>query len=199
MTLDMANKRIMLDLETYSTASNACILSIGACFFNENTIGEKFYQALRYHNQATSFERRIDLNTVKWWAEQSEEARQVLNDPLAVEFQHGLAAFRMWVLKNAGPQVLSDSARPGDDAVPKIEMWGNGADFDCVILGNAFEAAGIRKPWSYSNNRCFRTLKNVVKLRPGFGIPERLGVHHNALDDAVYQAQCAAVYLRELR
>jgi hypothetical protein len=174
-------KRVMLDLETYSAASNACILSIGACFFDEEKIGAMFYQPLQCHNQVTSFGRHISANTMKWWSEQSEEARQVFNDPNAVELQHGLQAFRDWV----------------GDSNP--EMWGNGADFDCVILGNAFEAVGIQKPWSYSNNRCFRTLKNIVKLRPGFGLPARVGTHHNALDDAIYQAQCAQVYLRELK
>lgn len=177
--------RIMLDLETYSTASNACILSIGACFFDEDTIGEKFYQVLHYHNQATSWNRHVSAQTVQWWNEQSEEARKVFNDPKAVELQHGLLNFWLW-------------AREGRD-FKKIEMWGNGADFDCVILGNAFEAVGIQKPWNYGNNRCFRTLKNIVKLRPGFGIPPREGTHHNALDDAIYQARCAQVYLKELQ
>ena len=177
----MANKRVMLDLETYSTASNACILSIGACFFDEEKIGATFYQPLQYHNQVTSFGRHVKLETVQWWSEQSEEARQVFNDPKAVELPHGLQLFSDWI---AG--------------VP-VEMWGNGADFDCVILGNAFEATTIQRPWMYSNNRCFRTLKNLVKLRPGFGLPARVGTHHNALDDAIYQAQCAQVYLRELK
>ena len=183
MTQDMANKRVMLDLETLSTKSNACILSIGACFFNEETIGAEFYQPVWVLGQNTKYGRHVSTETVEWWSKQSEEARKVFHEP-AVDLQQALLSFRKWVYENADGE--------------KIEMWGNGADFDCVILGNAYEAVGVEKPWSYGLNRCYRTLKNVVKLRPGFGIPERQGIHHNALADAIYQAQCAAVYLREL-
>lgn len=181
MTQDMA-KRIMIDLETLSTKSNACILSIGACVFDNDYIGETFYQVVWTLGQNARYGRHVSEQTIEWWKQQSEEARAVFRDTSAVDLQQALLSFRQWVL----------------EAGDKVEMWGNGADFDCVILGNAYEAVGIEKPWSYAKNRCYRTLKNVVKLRPGHGLPERQGTHHNALDDAIYQAQCAGIYLKEL-
>src|SRR5690606_5722085 len=75
------------------------------------------------------------------------------------------------------------------DSSRDILMWGNGADFDNIILGSLFEDYGYTKPWAtYSNNRCFRTMNNLVKNRT-FVDPGRHGVHHNALDDAITQAK----------
>lgn len=69
--------------------------------------------------------------------------------------------------------------------MPKgVRVWGNGSDFDNVILRNAYAAIGSTYPWRYNDNMCYRTIKNLapdVKMA-------RQGVHHNALDDARSQA-----------
>lgn len=167
----------MLDLETLDTGSNAAILSIGACEFDGGN--REFYQAVQIYSQGL-WGRTESAQTRKWWSEQSEEARRVFADPNAVSLPVALMKFGKWVGKN------------------EVEMWGNGSDFDCVILGNAYDAVEIAKPWSYSKNRCFRTLRNLgIKLEPGEGY-ERVGTQHNALDDAKYQAHYAAAYLRVL-
>jgi hypothetical protein len=65
-----------------------------------------------------------------------------------------------------------------------MPTWGNGSTFDNVILRNAFRACNYEPPWSYWNDRCYRTLKSQhpdVKMA-------RTGTHHNAYDDAVSQA-----------
>ncbi len=65
-----------------------------------------------------------------------------------------------------------------------VKIWGNGADFDNVILTSAYKRNDLELPWRYTNNRCYRTLKSLypeIKL-------ERSGTHHNALDDAISQA-----------
>ena len=65
-------------------------------------------------------------------------------------------------------------------------VWGNGVDFDNVILFNALSRASISWPWSFRNNRCYRTINalygsdiNIFTQR----------VAHRALDDAIYQAK----------
>jgi exodeoxyribonuclease VIII len=81
------------------------------------------------------------------------------------------------------------------------EMWGNGADFDNVILGASYGAIGQRPPWKYSNNRCFRTLKNLIPVDAANELWEKhaKGTHHNALDDAVRQAHIAVDIFKMLR
>jgi len=39
-------------------------------------------------------------------------------------------------------------------------------------------------PWKFRDNRCFRTYKSLISFRP-----PRSGVPHDALEDAVYQAE----------
>ena len=67
----------------------------------------------------------------------------------------------------------------------KARVWGNGASFDNPILANAYRAVNLDPPWRFWNDRCYRTVKSMfgknVKL-------ERIGEHHNALDDAKSQA-----------
>ena len=173
--------RVMLDLETLDTGGDATILSIGAVQFNhlmEPAIRSEFYVAVKPDQRAWG--RTISGETVKWWVGQDRAAQAVFTDEAAVQLPEALSQFSQWYGSVA------------------MEMWGNGADFDNVILGSAYEACHIKRPWSYSLNRCFRTLKNLgIPLGAGEGIA-RMGTHHNALDDAKYQAHYAVAYLRRL-
>lgn len=178
-------KHIMLDLETLDTASSAVVISIGAVAFDPrtNALGDKFYVELTddiARQQAHG--RTIAIDTVRWWMRQDALAKRVfsMSPPDGVERANTLDA-----LSRFGLFVATNGAR---DA----ELWGNGADFDNIILGNLYDAFGLRKPWSYSRNRCYRTMKNlgIGPRRPQV----REGVHHNALDDAITQA----VHLQEI-
>jgi exodeoxyribonuclease VIII len=153
---------IMLDLETMSTASNAAILSIGAVKFS-NKIDDEFYSVVDLKT-CTDVGLEIDNSTIEWWNNQSPEARQVFNE-IPITLEQMLKDFSNWI---------------GD----KPMLWGNGSDFDNVILSNAYKACGIEQPWAYYNNRCFRTLR---ALYPTIKF-ENSGTYHNALDDARSQA-----------
>ncbi len=153
---------IMLDLETMSTASNAAILSIGAVKFS-NKIDDEFYRVVNLKT-CTDVGLEIDNSTIEWWNNQSPEARQVFNE-IPITLEQMLKDFSNWI---------------GD----KPMLWGNGSDFDNVILSNAYKACGIEQPWAYYNNRCFRTAK---ALYPAVKM-EVTGTYHNALDDAHSQA-----------
>ena len=65
------------------------------------------------------------------------------------------------------------------------EIWGNGASFDPVLWGSAYDAMHHPRPWRFWNERCFRTVK---ALYPHVPVPPRSGTHHNALADALHQA-----------
>ena len=179
---------IMVDIETLDTQQSAVVLSIGAVVFDPHSkaLGETFYVEFTddLESQQTKG-RTISADTVRWWMMQSDAAKVVFakrdEDDLIVKgkinvasrlsTEDGLNEFSYFVARNGGK---------------KVELWGNGADFDNVILGSLYEDFGIKRPWSYSRNRCFRTMKNIR------GVPhktERFGVHHNALDDAITQVE----------
>lgn len=161
---------IMVDLETLGTKPTSIILSIGACRITEGEPADHFYRVI---NVASCRDAGLtsDDSTVKWWNSQDENARRVFTDPSVPLFQ-ALADFSTYMRKYGSRSV---------------RLWGNGSDFDNVILNNAFQAVGASTPWMFYNNRCFRTVRklfgqNIVE-------PERQGTYHNALDDALHQAR----------
>lgn len=165
---------VMLDLETLDTRSSGVIVSIGAVWFDGvDRLGKEFYRVLDLSDQC-KYGRTISPDTLKWWFKQSDAARAVMSAP-PVKTSQALADF-------------VDFIGEGDKYA---KVWGNGADFDNIMLGGLYDTYGVAKPWSYSKNRCFRTLKNLIEMTP----PDREGTHHNALDDARYQAVWANLIL----
>jgi hypothetical protein len=103
-----------------------------------------------------------------WWLGQSEEARARLSTDTMV-LPQALLDFNLWY---GEPDSLS--------------VWGNGAAADNVWLRSAYGATGIPAPWSFRNDRCYRTIKNLPICSEIEFV--RIGVFHNALDDAESQA-----------
>lgn len=167
---------VMLDLETMATSSNAVVVSLGAVYFNEHKTGDTFYRVLDVDEQLAR-NREVSPQTMEWWAKQSAAARAVFDE-------------KGWPVKT----VLEQFAEFLGDR--NLKIWGNGSDFDNILVGSLYEMWGIKRPWSYSNNRCYRTLKNVAFANSSHALPARRNVHHNALDDAVYQAELAGYYMR---
>ena len=64
-------------------------------------------------------------------------------------------------------------------------VWGNGANFDNVILRNAYRNNQMLEPWNFRQDRCYRTIN--AEFGQNITTPD-IGVKHNALDDAIYQA-----------
>lgn len=173
------NTHLMLDLETMGHGPTAAIVAIGAVQFglteeSAEWLGPSFYRAVKL-DSAVQSGGTMDASTVLWWLRQRDEARAALLDPQAITLDEALCEFRYWVAD------LSSSS-----AQPRTCMWGNGAAFDNVILRGAFERHGMAPPWSHWDDRCFRTMK---REHPQIGPPQRQGVHHNALDDAMHQAR----------
>lgn len=177
-------KDIMLDIETLDTAQSAVVLSIGAVVFDPHSkeLGEKFYVEFTTDlDTQQRVGRTVSAATVTWWMQQGAAAKQIFADPSPegvrrVSTAQGLTEFASFVSRNGGKEA---------------KLWGNGSDFDNVIVGSLFDSFGLAKPWSYSRNRCYRTMKRMfgedVKV-------SRHGVHHNGLDDAITQA----VHLQEI-
>jgi len=174
---------IMLDSETLGTRPGCVVLSIGAVAFGpKGLLDDGFYIVVNRHSCEV-----LGLHTAKstldWWSQQSREAQQVLLEADLPDRSHNLtealAKFDEYVEKHGGKQV---------------RMWGNGADFDNPIIGECYHAAGKPPRWGTYNNRCYRTLKNLLPTVRY----KREGTHHNALDDAKTQALHAVDLLNTL-
>ena len=174
----------MVDIETLDTVQSAVVLSIGAVVFDpySNSLGEQFYVEFTGDlDLQQKVGRTISGDTVAWWMSQGAAAKHVFADPPPVGVRRvstaqGLSEFATFIERNGGKNV---------------QLWGNGADFDNVIIGSLYDSFGLKKPWSYGKNRCYRTMKRMF----GDDVPmSREGVHHNGLDDAITQA----VHLQEI-
>lgn len=162
---------VMVDLETMGTSSDAAIIAIGAIEFDAvlGHLGERFYQVVDLQS-SVDLGGVIEPSTVMWWLGQSDEARAAVRTGGA-HIAVALMSFTNWLSERA--------------PCAEVRIWGNGANFDNVVLANAYRRAQHQLPWRFWNDRCYRTMK---ALRPDIKL-ERSGTHHNALDDAISQAQ----------
>ena len=159
-------KRVMIDFETLGNGKQACVVQVGACYFENGGIG----QCLKLQVDAEDAVRNgaeMDASTVYWWLAQSPEAiKSILADPKLSE-------------RDAFNQLNAFLA--GAD-----EIWSH-ATFDFVILMEALKRLHIKPLFGYRVARDIRTLNALVKFdRDAI---KREGTHHDGLDDAIYQAR----------
>ncbi len=169
--------KLMIDIETLSTQPNAVVLSIGAVIFNDNGIIDSFYTVLDAEIQVT---RDICHETVKWWNNQDYRIKEELFDnPYKAHPKFSLDTFNEFIT------MFNPS-----------EIWANGPDFDCIILNslsNDFLSFNIL---DFRKYRCFRTLKKLIPLDESEIAPNTSA--HNALSDAVWQANYVIQALKKL-
>lgn len=181
---------IAIDLETLSTSPAAVILSIGAVAMAEG--GDTLADFYSICSIASQHDRQIDKSTLDWWEKQSSDARTVLeqaNEPNGPTLDSVLDELTRWIGE------LGETH--------EVIVHGNGAAFDIAILEHAYKQRSPFVPWNFRNVRDMRTLRDIC-LRLGLEpkIKEaapRTGTHHNALDDARFQARIVIESLRQLQ
>jgi hypothetical protein len=170
-------KSVMVDIETLSTQSDACVISVGfAEFDGKNVIA---IEGLALHTDYWTG--HIDPRTVKWWSEQAAEARDYSFNGKATP-----------------AQVVDLMVRYMKDA---DEVWANSPQFDIVILENWWKrvmAPGNKFPMSYKAPRDCRTVFNESR-RLGIELGNAwvgTSVAHNPIDDAANQARAIIEWRR---
>ena len=164
-------KHVMIDLETLGTVADAAILSIGAVRFDldSDAIDDKGFYASVSLDSNSEHKRRIQEDTLLWWLKQPLEAQSVFHESKQTL---GVAL-----------DDLTDWMNSDDHTC----VWSNGADFDLPMLAHAFTSLGKDVPWKFWNSNCVRTYKKLPGAK-NVKVPFA-GVKHNALFDAVHQAQ----------
>ncbi len=171
---------LMIDIECLSTNYNAAIIQIGWCQFDP----DDHYTGLPVtHNvQLASVLKlgfQVQAATIKWWMKQDDEARALFG-------AHGEPIGRVLAW-------LSTAAKDCEC------VWACPPQFDLSILKNAyFVACGGAQPWPHRQERCLRTLCDIVGYdRRGLG--PHAEVRHDAGHDAYAQAQQCQNAFRMLR
>jgi len=167
----------MLDLETLSTRPDATILTFGACKFspyNQDPIDKGIYFRINVDEQI-ALGSHVDDNTIAGWGEQADDVRE---EALGDDNRIGLEQFT---------QELNRFIVGCDN------IWAQGPVFDIVILENLYRRIGLPCPWQFWQIRDSRTLLSSL------GDPReknKAGLH-NALEDAVSQAQAVQFVFKQ--
>jgi hypothetical protein len=169
---------LMLDIETLDIKPSAVILVVAAVFFDPKTgqLGAEFENAVS--SQKDQPGRTISLDTVAWWAKQSDEARKLA-------FGGTESLKRM--LTNLSRFIHMNST-------DQVKVWGNGKEFDCAILEHAFQQLEMPCPWKFWDTQDVRTVITLAEMLGFNPKKERAfeGTPHRALDDAKHQARYVA-------
>ncbi|END9552725.1 3'-5' exoribonuclease [Escherichia coli] len=127
----------------------------------------------------------VDISTIEWWLQRSGEARAaILADRIPLD--DALLQLREFIDENSGEFF--------------VQVWGNGANFDNVILRRSYERQEIPCPWRYTNDRDVRTIValGLVMDFDARSVITFEGERHNALHDARYQAKYVSAIWQKL-
>ncbi|MBL5899968.1 3'-5' exoribonuclease [Lelliottia amnigena] len=179
---------LMIDLETMGNKPSAPIVAIGAVFFEPQTgaLGAEFYTAVSLSSDM-ALGAIPDGNTIIWWLKQSAEARSAICTDDVLDIGDAVSALSYFISRN------SDNPR-------HLKVWGNGANFDNVILRAAYERTGYACPWQFWNDNDVRTIV-LLGLQLGFDPKRDMpfdGVAHNALADARHQVKYVSAIWQRL-
>jgi hypothetical protein len=158
-------------------------VQIGACYFDRKTgeIGETFLIDIDADSSARAGF-KFDASTVFWWLQQSDETRRsVFGSELSrTDVREAINEFNSFSKKAKA-------------------IWSH-ATFDFVIIMNHFDRLNIKPNFHYRAARDLRTLTDLANLqREDFEKYKRVGVHHNALDDCIYQVKYAVDCLNKIQ
>lgn len=174
---------IMIDIETLGTRMDSVILEIAAVEFNRHTgeIGEIFDKKIDIASQVNSYNRKIDARTLKWWLEQSNEAKKnIFGCDDILRLCEALYDFKSFYNR-------CDNSLYSDDDQRTVTLWGNGSIFDLGILQHAFETVtkDEKIPWKFWAVNDVRT---VVALNPSVKKNCTFdGTQHCAVDDCKHE------------
>lgn len=160
-------EHLMIDIETMGNISYSAIISIGAVEFNIDTgeTGKEFHLNV-FLESSVNAGLIINPDTILWWLQQNEKAREDLVKSEKVSLAKALVDFNAFCTKD-------------------YQVWGNSARFDLGLLQNAYNKLDIPIPWDFRKERCVRTLVSFApKIKEDF---KYVGTAHNALQDCYNQ------------
>lgn len=165
---------VMIDIETLSTKPTAQIVTIGAIKFLRNEAVKELDKVEKYYCKVDiasckDLKFDIDEQTVKWWKQQSIEARQeVFGLTGRVSIREALIGLTKFISDNTS------------------HIWANSPNFDIVILENAYRQTELEIPWKFWQLRDCRTVYDIGHTRlKDIGITS-----HNSLQDCYSQILC---------
>lgn len=183
------SKHVMLDLETLGLSSNSAIMTVSMAEFGLETgsIGKWLELKLNVIEQLTLKGTEVDIGTIQWWQNQSNEAKQSLQIK-EVSFKGFKNAFTTFI----------DSIKQTN--TEQVFIWGNGATFDNVLLRNMYKRFGEELPIPFYCDMDVRTITQIIdytKLKERVG--DFIGIKHRGLSDCIHQIKMVHEAIKMLK
>lgn len=183
----------MIDFETFDNKPTSAVVSVGVVLFTNTKIIGKKYWVFKLEEQFKAG-RTVSESTLRWWLSQSKESKKVFDienlekgavkwftlDEFLIDFEGRIGA------------ILKKTKENWDS----VNVWGNGSIFDIAIFEDIYRQIDRPIPWKFWNIIDFRTLDRLSGIK---SFVKREGVHHNALDDSIYQAKCVIEYFKKVK
>lgn len=171
---------MMIDIETAGVKPGCMVLQIGAATISidGNSIENLFcVGASIMSNNAKGLTMASD--TMDWWEKQDPALyKEVFGPDLLLDES---------LMKLIGYYLHMESKAAQLNR--KLLVWSNPVTFDFTVLEAAMKACGHSIPWSYKNTMCYRTVRELFSKTVALQEwPTELS-KHNALHDAIYQAE----------
>lgn len=179
-------QHVMIDIETLSLRADALVLSIGGVIINKKGENVKYStkEGNYYYEVLPKLEQRClgrdeNPNTIQWWEEQNEKAREVLreSDYVTDTVEEILLRFNKWITSNK-------------EITPIV--WSNG-NLDIKVLEDLYEIARVEIPWIYKHVLDYKTVRALKKEKEKERTNKR--IEHNALNDAIEQAELLKTWI----
>ena len=158
---------MMIDIETLATSNNACVLTVGWCLFGldpDFQLAAPTEVAVHLTRQVREG-RYIDPETLTWWMDQSEEARNRAFHPAV----------------SVSIEQLAERLRTVVGSYEIEHVWAHGPAFDIAILRDLLGG-------DFCSHRMIRDTRTMHFLAPNVEPPAR-SIAHSAADDAYTQAK----------
>jgi DNA polymerase III epsilon subunit-like protein len=172
---------VVFDLETLGTHANAVILSVGAVAVDsskeykyEELLVNGFYVTMEVKSQVDAG-RKIEKDTLDWWATQGEDAMKVLKPS-----ENDMHWSKLM-------PAISDWFNSLDINSKDVLVYSRGSHFDFSIMHDLFRVTGnatpYELPWKWWNIHDSKTVVHTLLNKTTQVMPDGF-IHHNALHDA---------------
>lgn len=170
-------KLAVVDIETLDKTPSAIIFAIGCVVIDiqQLEIVNEFYTVVNPNQKG----RTAGNGTPEWWLKQSVESPEAFKQ---LQASYGVSKTLEFVLRDFELFLIEEFG------AEKVNMFGNGPEFDNVILDDAFAWAGLKTPWPYWGNQSIRTSNLLMQIAGVKVEREFIGIKHHALDDAHHEA-----------
>lgn len=166
---------VMIDLETLGKRSDSAFVEIGMVRFDRNTGDYGLCLQVAVDIQSCiDHGLVVDGSTIRWWMQQSDEARAAFeaNQSKAMPLPKALEVMTRFLQEVKGTRV-----------------WGNGSRFDLGLPAVAYERLKLPIPWAFYREFDVRTIVDLgrdIGFDPKRDMPFE-GVAHTTLADCFHQ------------